>query len=216
MYLRPKRKTVNGEMYEYWSLVKSVRTERGPRQRVVAHIGKEPGLDRQTRVGWEHISEILDGRAHQADFLEGPDPDPPQWAEVDVSRLRVERLRQFGAPYLALALWRRLGLDEFFGDEIDSLRYFDIETQRSSGDVDDVEIPPASEVLLTREWVERALPAIRTAFRRELRHFHECIVDGVPCRTPIESAREDLLLARETLVDRAERHLARPGSAGQR
>jgi len=119
MYLRPKRKTVNGETYEYWSLVKSVRTERGPRQQVVAHIGKEPGLDRETRIGWERIGEILDGRAHQSDFLEGPEPDPPRWAEVDVSRVRVERLRQFGAPYLALALWRRLGLDEFFGDEIE-------------------------------------------------------------------------------------------------
>jgi predicted dehydrogenase len=33
-----------------------------------------------------------------------------------------------------------------------------------------------------------------TAFSRELRHFHACIVDGVPCRTPVESARDDIAL----------------------
>jgi len=122
MYLRRYRRRVHDELYEYWSLVKSVRTARGPRQRTVAFIGKEPGLDRATRVGWEQIGAILDGRARQGDFLEGPEPDPPQWATVDVSRVAVERLRDFGAPYLALALWRRLGLDSFFDATIEAGR----------------------------------------------------------------------------------------------
>jgi predicted dehydrogenase len=30
------------------------------------------------------------------------------------------------------------------------------------------------------------------SFSRELRHFHECIVDGTPCRTPPEGARLDI------------------------
>jgi len=102
MYLKRHRKRVNGESYEYWSLVKSVRTARGPRQRMVAFIGKEPGLDRRTRVGWEHPGAILDGRSRQDDFLEDPQPDPPEWATVDVSRVRVERLRDFGAAYLGV------------------------------------------------------------------------------------------------------------------
>jgi predicted dehydrogenase len=33
-----------------------------------------------------------------------------------------------------------------------------------------------------------------TAFKRELRHFHDCIVNGAPCRTPVESARDDISL----------------------
>jgi len=39
-------------------------------------------------------------------------------------------------------------------------------------------------------------PAIdwESAFSRELRHFHDCIVNGTPCRTPIESARDDIAL----------------------
>lgn len=122
MHLKPHRKRVNGETYEYWSLVESVRTERGPRHRTVAFIGKEAGLDRATRVGWEHIASILDGSSRQEDFLEGSRPDPPQWATVDVSRVSVERLREFGAPYLGLALWRRLGLDTFFEDAIEAGR----------------------------------------------------------------------------------------------
>ncbi len=31
-------------------------------------------------------------------------------------------------------------------------------------------------------------------FRRELRHFHECIVDGVESRSPVASARDDIAL----------------------
>ena len=120
MYLRPHRKTKNGTVYEYWSLVKSVRTERGPRQKTVASIGKMPGLDRQTRMGWDQIGAALDGRVRQADLFDEHDGDEPEWATVDVSRVRVERLRDFGDVYLALALWRRLHLDQFFDDQMAS------------------------------------------------------------------------------------------------
>ena len=37
-------------------------------------------------------------------------PRPSQWTPVDLSALRVERVRDFGEVYLALALWQRLGL----------------------------------------------------------------------------------------------------------
>ncbi len=47
MYLRRYSKKADGEEYGYWSLVESVRTARGPRQRVVASIGKLPGLDKE-------------------------------------------------------------------------------------------------------------------------------------------------------------------------
>ena len=42
----------------------------------------------------------------------------------------------------------------------------------------------------------RREPAIdwESAFVRELRHFYECIVHGVSCRTAIESARDDIAL----------------------
>lgn len=51
MFLKRSRRNKNGDSYDYWSLVESVRTARGPRQRVVATLGKLPGLDPAERVG---------------------------------------------------------------------------------------------------------------------------------------------------------------------
>ncbi len=119
MFLRRHTRRKKGETYEYWTLVESARTARGPRQRIVATLGKLPGLDKENRVGWEHIADILDGKTHQQDFLKPAQPDPPEWATVDLKALRVERLRRFGEVYLGLALWRRLGLDNFFKNSME-------------------------------------------------------------------------------------------------
>ena len=62
MFLRPNRERKGGVDYESWTLVESVRTARGPRQRIVATIGKLPGLDREERIGWEEIGRILLGK----------------------------------------------------------------------------------------------------------------------------------------------------------
>jgi transposase len=120
MYLRRNRRRKNGEVHEYWTLVESVRTPRGPRQRIVATLGKLPGLDEDERAGWEEIARLLEGRprdAEQADLFRST-PEPPQWAQVNLSSVCVERVRQFGQVYLALALWRRLGLHRFFEEHI--------------------------------------------------------------------------------------------------
>ena len=118
MYLKRSRRQKRGETYESWSLVESVRTARGPRQRVVATLGKLPGLDEEARVGWEHIGDILDGKVRGADLFKAP-PDPPEWAKVNIKGMRVERLRSFGDVFLGLALWRRLKLDSFFSDAME-------------------------------------------------------------------------------------------------
>ena len=115
MFLRRNRRKAGEETYEYWTLVESVRTPDGPRQRTVATLGKLPGLVDEERVGWEHVRDVLDGRLPQRDLFRA-DPEPPQWATVDTSRARVERLRRFGEVYLGLALWRRLKLDAFFDE----------------------------------------------------------------------------------------------------
>ena len=116
MFLRRNQRRKGGVVHEYWTLVESVRTARGPRQRVVATLGKLPGLDDDERAGWEEIALLLDGcprRPAQGDLFRH-DPDPPKWAQIDLSGVRVERVREFGKAYLGLALWRRLGLHEFF------------------------------------------------------------------------------------------------------
>ena len=102
MFLRRNRRQKNGQQYEYWSLVESYRTERGPRQRVVATLGKLPGLDEDERAGWEEIARLLDGTPRPeepADLFGSPSaPAPPQWAHVDLSRVRVERVRLPNSP----------------------------------------------------------------------------------------------------------------------
>jgi transposase len=112
MYLRRHRRTVKDVTYEYWTLVESRRTASGPRQHTVATLGKLPGLDEQVQAGWESLDELLEGRtpARQLE-LSGDRPGmEPSWQQVDVRGLRVERVREFGEVYLALSLWRRLGL----------------------------------------------------------------------------------------------------------
>lgn len=114
MFLRRNRRLVDGQTYEYWTLVRTVRTAQGPRQEVVASLGKTPGLDQRSRHGWEDVAELLEGRSpapKQAELGQPPAAQPPpQWVQVDLRGVRVERVRDFGQVYLALALWRRLGL----------------------------------------------------------------------------------------------------------
>ena len=114
MFLRRNRRTIKGECYEYWTLVKTVRTAKGPRQEIVATLGKEPGLESRTRHGWEQVADLLEGRAPapiQGELGQGLAAAPqPRWAQVDLEGVRVERVREFGQVYLGLSLWRRLGL----------------------------------------------------------------------------------------------------------
>ena len=122
MFLRRNRRRVAGETYEYWTLVRTVRTAKGPRQEVIASLGKEPGLASRVRHGWEQIGDLLEGRVPAP--VQGRLGEPlaevarPQWAQVDLRGLRVERVRGFGECYLALALWRRLGLHTLLAELI--------------------------------------------------------------------------------------------------
>ena len=119
MFLRRNRKRAGGEAYEYWTLCEAVRTERGPRQRIVAALGKLEPETRQTPSDWSDIDALLEGRppARQLHLGERPqareEQEQPLWRRVDIRGVRVERAREFGEVYLGLALWRRLGLHEF-------------------------------------------------------------------------------------------------------
>lgn len=113
MYLRPNKRKKNGSDYEYWSLVESVRTTRGPRQRIVATIGKLPDLDTEERIGWEQIKRIVDGIPISQQDLFEEHADPPSWATINVNRVSVGRMRSFGDVYMGLLLVSKLGLLQF-------------------------------------------------------------------------------------------------------
>jgi transposase len=124
MYLRRHRRAANGATYEYWTLVESRRTASGPRQHTVATLGKLPGLDEAVHASWDCVDDLLEGRssARQLELSGAPQPVAPLWREVDVRGVRVERVREFGEVYLALSLWRRLGLHTLLNELIPSGR----------------------------------------------------------------------------------------------
>jgi len=55
MFLRPHYRTLDSKRQAHWSLVESVRTQRGPRQRVVAYLS---GLDEGDRLGVEQAADL--------------------------------------------------------------------------------------------------------------------------------------------------------------
>ena len=123
MFLRKNRRRIDGELYEYWTLCESGRTERGPRQRVVATLGK---LDEDDlHAGWDDIEALLDGRRpspRQPDLFDGQrtsHASPGTWELADLGRIEVGRVREFGSVFLALALWRRLGLNQILNSLIE-------------------------------------------------------------------------------------------------
>src|SRR3990172_2632747 len=120
MFIRQCLRQINGKRQAYWALVESHRTARGPRQRVVAWLGK---LDEAGRLGVQQTAETGEAetasatgrvRDRQQTLFEEQSQEPqPRWVEVNVAGIRVENCRQFGGPWLALELIRRLELDEF-------------------------------------------------------------------------------------------------------
>ncbi|MBE3119882.1 MAG: IS1634 family transposase [Candidatus Atribacteria bacterium] len=106
MFIRPCYRRKDGKRHAYWALMESYRTERGPRQRVVAYLGQ---LDEPHRLGVKEAAEGKQG-PHQKRLF---DDVRPQWVEVDVKRLRVENRKDFGGPWLGLELVDQLGLKEF-------------------------------------------------------------------------------------------------------
>jgi transposase len=110
MYLRRCYRKKDGKRHGYWALVESYRTARGPRQRVVAYLGE---VDEHGRMA---LPPADGTRAYQQPLYEAG--EAPQWVEVDLSRVRVERTRDFGGPWLGYTLVQRLDLQRFLEDAL--------------------------------------------------------------------------------------------------
>ncbi len=128
MFIRQCSRLIKGKRQSYWALVESYRTARGPRQRVVAWLGK---LDAAGRLGVLQAAESSDGDSlpqngsasgRQRKLFDEAEstPEPLAQVEVNAAGVRVENCRQFGGPWLALELIRRLQLDAFLQRELAS------------------------------------------------------------------------------------------------
>jgi hypothetical protein len=133
MFLRSSVVKKGGKTYRYWKLVENVRTDTGPRQQVVAHLGD---LSNFAATDWQALARRM-GEPEMAAALErrvrqgGRQGRPPKWtledrsaSASDASDLVSIRLSEtswrepvaFGDVYTALVLWKRLGLGELLGE----------------------------------------------------------------------------------------------------
>jgi hypothetical protein len=119
MYLRRCIRKKNGKPHTYWALVESYRTARGSRQRLVAYVGD---LKKSEQSGWAQLGRRLEGQARLPRSLFDPlpyeDPTDTESIEVQLRGVRLERLRDFGDVWLALGLWRLLGLDPLLAEKM--------------------------------------------------------------------------------------------------
>ena len=106
MYLRHTTRKKDGKVHRYWSLVRSIRVGRRVIQQTVAHLGE---LDERGRLEARALARHLIGAPENSELFNGGSRDVA--VPVRLKGIRIERSRQFGNVYLALALWRGTGLD---------------------------------------------------------------------------------------------------------
>jgi transposase len=107
MYLRHTIRKKDGKVHRYWRLVRSVRVGRRVVQQTVAQLGE---LDEHGQLEARALARHLIGTPEQARLFDAGSRDVV--VAVRLKGIRVERSRQFGDVYLALALWRGTGLAE--------------------------------------------------------------------------------------------------------
>src|SRR5438874_1505795 len=121
MFLRPNHRGKDGKEHTYWSLVETVRTPDGPRQKTLCYLGE---LNSSAQARWLTTVEVFNeqGEAQQLKLFPSDvaaPVDDPQVARVLLNKVRLERTRQFGSCFLGLELWKRLELDRFFEQAVD-------------------------------------------------------------------------------------------------
>src|SRR4029077_16592685 len=97
MFLRPHHRDKDGKRHTYWSLVETVRTADGPRQRTLCHLGE---LNGSAQARWQKTVEVLNEHGESSQLKLFPShaevPDDPNVARVLLKKVRVERTRRFG------------------------------------------------------------------------------------------------------------------------
>ena len=105
MYLRYTTRRKGGKVHKYWTLVRSVRVGRRVIPQTVAHLGE---LDAKGRLRARALARHLIGAPEQDQLFDDGTRDVT--VPVRLKGIAIERSRQFGDVYLALALWHGTGL----------------------------------------------------------------------------------------------------------
>jgi len=116
MFLRRHSRSKDGKAHAYWSLVETVRSADGPRQRTLCYLGE---LNDSAQARWVKTLEVFNAQGESRQLKLFPsDIEPPAddgaVARVRLDQVRLERSRRFGDCFLGLELWKRLELDRFW------------------------------------------------------------------------------------------------------
>lgn len=129
MFVRKTQRRYKGQAYTNFVLVESVRTPKGPRQKVVCSLGD---LSPRSREQWLELARkveaaldgqrslVVDDDAEVAEVLERVGRGRPSrrplansdLVSVHADRIRTEEHRSAGPVHVGVQYWRKLGLDE--------------------------------------------------------------------------------------------------------
>ena len=161
MFLRATTRKKDGKEHRYFSVVENKRLSGGRvLQRHVLYLGE---INSSQELAWRRSIEVLDEKTHTPrtlslfpeDRCEGIVPDE-SIVRLRLTQLRLERPRQWGACWLALRLWQRLGLDEFWGERLAPSRKGTRFDQVLFVLVAYRLLSPGSEWRLHRHWFDRS------------------------------------------------------------
>ena len=155
MFLRRYQRSKQGKTHTYYALVESVRTDAGPRQRIVAHLG-ELNHDQERR--WQRTVVFYNRQGDAQEFRLFPEddhaalPDDPDVVRVRLGQVGWCNARRFGDVWLARWLWQFLGLDAIVRQHVPQGK----ETV-SPADIVAIEVinrlcQPCSEFALAEHW----------------------------------------------------------------
>ena len=161
MFLRSKIRKKDGKSHRYWSVVENRRVGGGRVvQRHVLYLGE---INDTQELAWRRSIEVMEAGAARPRALSLFPEDRGEELVSDASIVRVRlsqvrlcRPRQWGVCWLALMLWRELGLDGFWAERLGPSRKGTRWDQVLFVLVAYRLLAPGSEWRLHREWFERS------------------------------------------------------------
>jgi hypothetical protein len=163
MFLRATKRFKDGKEHRYWSIVENRRCS-GNRvvQRQVLYLGE---INDQQHSAWcKTIGVVQEGQRKPRQVAIFPeDRQAPELGcdvvQVKLSELQLKRPRQWGACWLACALWDQLQLDDFWAQRLRTSRQGTHWLHVFKTLVAYRLIDPGSEWRLHRQWFEESAMA---------------------------------------------------------
>jgi len=172
MYVKKvrKRNWKTQKVYEYIHLVENIRTEKGPRQRLILNLGNLDIYPTQYKAFAKRVEDILTGQRSFIDLdtrlekqaraaaekifrkqaLEITKKAETDYQRVDINSLETETHRSIGPEYICHSVWNELHMNEFFTRQGISRNVIPLMAALVIGRL----IDPGSE-RYTKEWVEK-------------------------------------------------------------